>query len=104
MTVFHNRDMGDRSNVQYSGGRILAYNKQQRTPLMEYIDYGLGVFRAEVWEPYAIEHPFDLADVYQKLLTGGHLAGYEVPERFFEIGSLSGMKELEEHLKKPEKS
>jgi len=28
------------------------------------------------------------------------LAGYEASERFFEAGSLSGIKELEGHLKK----
>ncbi len=100
MTVYHNRDQGDRSNVQYSGGRILAYHKQQRTSLMEYIDYGLGIFRAKTFEPFPAGQPFDLADVYQNLLATGRLAGYEASERFFEAGSLSGIKELEGHLKK----
>lgn len=100
MTVYHNRDHGDQSNVQYSEGRILAYNKQPRTPLMEHIDYGLGVFRAGAFKNYAADTAFDLVEVYQNLLAGGRLSGYEMRERFFEIGSLSGIKELEDHLKK----
>ena len=100
MTVFHNRDQGDRSNVQYSQGRILVYDKQHRTARMEHIDYGLGVFRAQALAPYAAGQSLDLAEVYQDLLSAGQLAGYEIPERFFEIGSLSGIKELEAYLQK----
>lgn len=100
MTVHHNRDQGDRSNVRFSGGRILAYHKEQRTPVMEHIDYGLGVFRAAPWEVYEAGRAFDLAEVYQKLLGVGQLAGYEVPQRFFEIGSLSGIEDLKKHLQK----
>jgi NDP-sugar pyrophosphorylase family protein len=100
MTVYHNLDQGDRSNVQYSGGNILAYDKQHPTAAMEHIDYGLGVFRAHALESYVPGQPLDLADVYQRLLTAGHLGGYEVPERFFEIGSLQGIQELERYLEK----
>ena len=34
MTVFHNQDQWDSSNVRFEGGRILAYNKKLRTPEM----------------------------------------------------------------------
>jgi NDP-sugar pyrophosphorylase family protein len=100
MTVYHNRDQGDRSNVRYSDGCILKYDKQHRTPQMEHIDYGLGVFRAKALETYAPGQSLDLAEVYQHLLAAGQLAGYEVPERFYEIGSVSGIRELEAYLLK----
>lgn len=41
MTVFRNEGQWDASNVEYAGGRILAYDKQQRTGRMQYIDWGL---------------------------------------------------------------
>ena len=44
MTVFRNDDQWDRSNVEFADGRILAYDKTQRTLAMRHIDYGLGVF------------------------------------------------------------
>ncbi len=98
MTVYHNRDLGDRSNVQYSDGRIRVYDKEHRTKDMEHIDYGLGVLRAGTLESYAPGQSFDLAEVYRRLLSAGQLAGYEVPERFYEIGSLPGIQALEKHL------
>jgi hypothetical protein len=35
----------------------------------------------------------DLADIYQDLLAEDQLAGFEVNERFYEIGSLAGLDE-----------
>src|SRR5688572_7169763 len=43
MTVFRNNDQWDRSNVLFNEGRIIRYDKRNRTPDMQYIDYGLGV-------------------------------------------------------------
>ena len=41
---------------------------------------------------------YDLADVYQNLSLQGRLAGLEVHERFYEIGSHSGLKETEDYF------
>ncbi len=98
MTVFDNRDQWDRSNVQFENGRIVAYNKELRTPQMHYIDYGLGVFRSAAFDQIPQEGAHDLADLYQSLLGHGVLAGYEVRQRFYETGSFSGIQELSEYL------
>jgi hypothetical protein len=42
--------------------------------------------------------PSDLAAVYQDLLRRGDLAAWEARERFYEIGSLEGIRELTEFL------
>jgi NDP-sugar pyrophosphorylase family protein len=91
MTVFRNNGQWDTSNVEFADGRILAYSKKNRTTRMQYIDYGLGVFRAEA---FARTHANDLADVYAELLQAGELAAVEVHERFYEIGSPAGLKEM----------
>jgi NDP-sugar pyrophosphorylase family protein len=96
MTVHRNEGRWDTSNVEYAGGRILAYDKKNRTPRMQYIDYGLGVFTASAFS--TAQHA-DLAGVYQDLLHRDQLAACEVPERFYEIGSFEGMRELSEYLK-----
>ena len=44
MTVYRNEGRWDTSNVEFTQGRILAYDKANRTPRMRHIDYGLGVF------------------------------------------------------------
>jgi hypothetical protein len=42
----------------------------------------------------------DLAQVQKALLERGELAGFEIGERFYEIGSHAGLRELDELLKK----
>lgn len=98
MTVFRNEDRWDTSNIEFSEDRIVRYDKVNRTPEMRHIDYGLGVFRSAVFEALAEGQVHDLAAVYQDLLQQGQLAGYEVPQRFYEIGSRVGIQDLERHL------
>jgi hypothetical protein len=42
--------------------------------------------------------------VYHKLSKVGQLAGFEVHERFYEIGSHTGLKETEEYFLTKEKT
>lgn len=100
MTVLKNGNRWDKSNVLFSCGKLLEYNKQAPTEEMAYIDYGLGVLSAEVLLNYPEDQPFDLAEVYHRLSLDGRLAGYEVFERFYEIGSFEGLKETTEFLTK----
>jgi NDP-sugar pyrophosphorylase family protein len=98
MTVFRNDGMWDASNVEFDGARILAYSKRELTPRMKFIDYGLGVFSAEAFERVRAAEPCDLADLYGKLLGEGKLAGMEVSQRFYEIGSEAGLEETARFL------
>lgn len=95
MTVFRNDGQWDASNVEFEEGSILAYSKKNRTARMRYIDYGLGVFRAEA---FSRTQATDLADVYAELLQTGDLAAVEVRERFYEMGSPAGLKEMTSFL------
>ena len=98
MTVLANGDQWDKSNVLFSNGKLLEYNKHTPRSDMTYIDYGLGVISAGVMDAYPTALPFDLADVYQALSMQGQLVGMEMHERFYEIGSLSGLKETEAYF------
>ena len=102
MTLLRNRDQWDKSNVVFRDGQIIEYNKHSRRPDMEYIDYGLGILSAEVLSAYSAEDAFDLADVYNQLSLSGRLAGHEVYERFYEIGSREGLAEAENYFLKKE--
>jgi N-acetyl-alpha-D-muramate 1-phosphate uridylyltransferase len=101
MTVYRNEGQYDHSNVKYDGGRILNYDKRNRTPGMRHIDYGLGVFDRSVFGAIPPGAVYDLARVYQDLLSAGNLAAFEVKERFYEIGSTQGLRETAEFLKRP---
>ena len=98
MTVFRNEGKWDTSNVEFEAGKILAYSKTNRIPRMRYIDYGLGVFRAEAFENLPVHKACDLAEVYKDLLQRKRLAAFEVHERFYEIGSPAGLRETAEFL------
>jgi NDP-sugar pyrophosphorylase family protein len=95
MTVFRNEGRFDASNVVFADGEITVYNKKLHLPEMRHIDYGLSVFRAEVFERYPPDRAFDLAEVMGDLVAKKELAGFEVRERFYEIGSHAGLSELD---------
>jgi NDP-sugar pyrophosphorylase family protein len=101
MTVFKNEGRWDRSNVAYEHGRIVRYDKTLAGSnaddlAMRYIDYGLGILTPEALAPWArVDTPFDLSLVYQRLIERDALAGFEVAERFYEIGSIAGLEETQ---------
>jgi prepilin-type processing-associated H-X9-DG protein len=99
MTVYRNAGQWDRSNILFADGRIVCYNKQHPTPEMQHIDYGLGVLQAKVFDNYPADTFIDLTTIYQDLLAKKELAGFEITQRFYEIGSPTGLKETSDHLK-----
>ena len=98
MTVYKNDDRLDRSNVLYADGRVVRYDKVNHTADMQHIDYGLGAFQPRAFSIYDSETPFDLATVYQGLLVKNDLAGFTVADRFYEIGSPTGLNETRAYL------
>jgi NDP-sugar pyrophosphorylase family protein len=99
MTVFENRGAYDASNVWFEDGKIRRYSKKEKTPEMRHIDYGLGVFRPAAFADCPRDTAVDLAAVQTSLCARGELAGYEVRERFYEIGSPAGLNELDQLLR-----
>ena len=100
MTVYRNEGKYDTSNVVFAGGEIKVYDKKAKLPEMRHIDYGLSLFKRSAFDAFPASQPFDLAEVMGKLVREKQLAGYEVRERFYEIGSPAGLAELETLLKK----
>ena len=97
MTVLRNQGRWDRSNVVYENGRLLLYDKQT-DPRMQHIDYGLSALRRELFDNRP--EVFDLALLLHDLSLQGELAGFEVEQRFYEIGSPEGLLDLEQYLEK----
>ena len=100
MAVYANRGRYDAGNVRYSGGVVHLYRKAARgeqTPAaMDYIDYGVSALRARlVAERIPAGRKGDLAELYHTLSVEGLLGGFEVTERFYEIGSPAGVRDFE---------
>ena len=92
MTVFHNCNRFGTSNVRFANGQVLHYEKGNSN--LEYIDYGFSFLRRESFDLQANE-AFDLSLLWQSLISRNQLAGYEVYQRFFEIGTAEGLAETE---------
>jgi NDP-sugar pyrophosphorylase family protein len=99
MTVYHNRGRWDAGNVRFADGAVRLYRKARRGEApagLPYIDYGVTALRARLIAgrvPAGAQG--DLADLYHALSLEGLLAGLEVTERFYEIGSPEGLRDFE---------
>jgi NDP-sugar pyrophosphorylase family protein len=94
MTVLRNEGRWDRSNAIYQPGRVTLYDKNA-APGMQYVDYGLSCLNRTLLDDST---PSDLSALFHQLSLDNRLAGYEVHERFYEIGSPSGLHDFEHYL------
>ena len=97
MTVLRNDGRWDISNVVYADGRVLVYDKRHLSSDMRWIDYGLGGLTSEALSAVD-EGEMDLAALYRRLAQTGSLYGFLATERFYEIGTPSGLAETQAFL------
>jgi len=98
MTVFKNHNAFDSSNIVFKDGKIVIYDKKNKTEEMEYIDYGLGILKKSAFEGVTAREAFDLVEIYQDIIYKNQMSAYEVFERLYEIGSLSGLADTQKHI------
>lgn len=107
MTVLKNEGNWDQSNVVFEKGDIQLYDKKltPKPANMKHIDYGLlGLKRSWVqsWSEFSDpDLKFDLADKLTEVSRLKKLAGSEVTERFYEIGSFQGLADFERLVANP---
>lgn len=99
MTIHENSDKFDYSNILFKSDGSLYYSKKNRLPQMKHIDYGFSVLRLSALSSIPPEGSSDLSDVFEELSKKGQVGGFEIRERFYEIGSFEGIVELERYLK-----
>ena len=94
MTVLHNRDRWELSNVSTEDERITAYEKNPLAGTHEYIDYGMSLFdRAAFVDNSDV---FDLYEIIQPLISSGSIGAFEIQTRFYDIGTEARYSETEE--------
>lgn len=98
MTVLRNEGKWDTSNVIFRDGRLERYSKRDRSPEMRYIDYGVQLLRAGALGRIPAGAVYDLADLYTGLVDDGQMMGYEVHNRFYEIGTPVSLEEARQYL------
>lgn len=94
MVVYRNEDRYDLSNVMVEGGLVKVYDKEQRLPQMEYINFGVSILRKEALELVPPGVPYSQEQWYGELIRRNELLAYETQQRFYEIGSPQGLEEF----------
>jgi NDP-sugar pyrophosphorylase family protein len=100
MTVYENQDQFDQSNVEFADGSLIDYKKGSNSRSMRHIDYGITYFREAAFGQWTDQSSFDLSEVCNQLAKDSQLGGFEVFERFHEIGSVQGIEEFTQYLRK----
>jgi NDP-sugar pyrophosphorylase family protein len=104
MAVFANANAWDVSNVITDGTWVLRYEKpkgDRPDPAFDHIDYGATALRREVIAAIPIGQRVGLDAIQHDLAARKRLRASIARERFFEIGSPSGLASLDQHLRKP---
>ncbi len=99
MVVFKNEGRWDRSNVVVDGEYVRIYDKQHTHSGMHYIDFGVSLFRRATFRDVPGGVPVDLDEINRRLIAEQQLLAYEARDRFYEIGSVAGLREFETLLR-----
>jgi NDP-sugar pyrophosphorylase family protein len=97
--IIHNKNRGDKSNVIYKDSELLKYDKVNRSPEMEYIDYGMSVFNKPYFLENTPEGAFDLADFMKETCEKKLVTPFVAELMFQEIGSPEGYRTFAALLK-----
>ena len=98
MTVYKNNNLYDSSNTVIDGNMVTRYDKRNRTPEMACIEYGINLFHKDMLARIPKNCFYELGDVFISLIADDELLAYEVKERFYEIGSPSGLEDFKNYI------
>ena len=98
ITIYKNKKNLDKSNVYFNGKNIF-YNKKNYLKKMKYVEYGVSIFNKEIFKFFRKKKKFDLSDLFCFLSKKKLLDYYLIKKRFYEIGSISGLKDSKKYLK-----
>ena len=98
MTVFRNNNRFDKSNVVFTQNELIAYDKHNTLPEMEYIDYGILVLNRSVIEGLPEGKFVDLSNIFTTLVEDRVMVGCEVRNRFYEIGTPPSLEEFKGYI------
>ena len=100
MTVLHNKDQFQISNATVVDGIVKQYKKKSDRGTHEWIDYGLLLLKNQDFEKIAVNEVADLTTVIDSLIEAGEMCGYEVTERFWDVGDPTGFQQTLDYFNK----
>jgi N-acetyl-alpha-D-muramate 1-phosphate uridylyltransferase len=98
MSVYRNRGELGASNVLLDGDWVAKYDKSAPEPELDCIDYGAIALRRSALEGIEDGAVWGIEALFRKLARKRQLRAFVAPERFYEVGSPEGRRDLERHL------
>ena len=94
MAIYKNSNRYDKSNVLLKDNYLINYKKNNLNKNMSFIDYGISIMNKKLFRNFNHIDKFDLSEIFEKASNDKLLGGYEVKNRFYEIGSFAGLKDF----------
>jgi NDP-sugar pyrophosphorylase family protein len=98
MSVFRNRGEFGTSNVALDGDWVAKYEKGAADPALDCIDYGAIALRRSALAGIEDGAVWGIEALFRKLARQRQLRAFVAPERFYEVGSPEGRRDLERYL------
>jgi len=99
LTVYPNQERIAANNVRLGPTRLILDYSNQKNSLMDCVDAGAAVFKKELTRLIEPSKTVSLQEeIFTKLIAQKELASYPAEKRFYDIGTLKGLKLLEEVL------
>jgi len=98
MVVLNNKNRWAPSNVFYKNNKVIDYNNKNHHNF-QYIDYGLSILSKKSFFEIN-KSKFNLDLVFKNLIKKNQLSAYKANKRFYEINTITGIRETEKYLSK----
>lgn len=98
MTVYRNQVPGHQCNISYDG-KTLLYDKVNPESNWTHIDYGFLALKRKLIEQFPKTRPLDLAEPLSAASKQSRVLGFEVKDRFWEIGSPEALHDFQMRYK-----
>jgi NDP-sugar pyrophosphorylase family protein len=98
MSVYRNHGQLGPSNVLLDGDWVAKYEKGATDPQLDCIDYGAIALRRSALEGIEDGAVWGIDALFRKLARQRQLRAFVAPDRFYEVGSPEGRRDLERHL------
>ena len=96
MTIYKNKSKKHFNNILVSKKKIVEYSKDKK---LNYIDYGLFLFRKKDLKNIKSKKKFDLGEYISYLIKNNNISYVISHKKFHECGSYEGIKKIEKIIK-----
>jgi NDP-sugar pyrophosphorylase family protein len=98
MAVLHNFDEYGPSDLVVEDGIVKEYDKTHSSPGLEWVNFGVSALRRETLQLVEPHRFCDEETFYGQLIAHRQLTAFEVKDRFYEIGSPSGLEQFRQFI------